>query len=674
MTGARLLICRGAELLAALVVAALVGGLTLAAVDRLPFAQPSWLPQAFGGAVAAGFVALAGWLLLRRGRGADGRGSDGRALWALGTVGPAFLAAGHLGLVLHGTPHYLFGLGGDQLNRVAYVTRFADSPALDDVFYADAAPFYPPQWFWVGGRLAALAGVDGWEFYKPYAIVTMAIAGAIAFVTWRWLVPARIAVLLGLVTSVVGVHTNAYEPYSWILICLLPQVVVATLLLCGRVRAGRDGAPGAGVGADPGPTWPLVVTIGVYLGWAALGYTLIAGFAALVVGLVVVGAAWLSRADRGVAVALLARLAAMAAISAALALVFWHRFLLALLGGAGTEPSVANDFAPESATRWPLPMFEPSATGVLSLLGLVWILVTVWPRGAGRVAGWGAESVRYRVGPAGTVRDPAGTVRDDDEVASLPADRALVIARALAVLVAASFGWFVLSGLRAVTGSTLLPFRMIPVVGLALALAGVLGALTLARWAVATTPRPSRGRVRAVAVVLAGLAAVQAVQHVSEEDTEFAAVARGQSPVPQGVLGAIDAMTPGRGPSDLVVVTADHTLYAYRPYFTFQAPAQAYAAPTGRYEERLDELRRWAAAAGPAELAAALDSGPFRAPDVFVLDRADGGWLALPVLVNVMPLEHNNETEQIRFAPRQFADPALFDVREVGSRVVIVRR
>ncbi|MFL0579984.1 arabinofuranosyltransferase [Dietzia sp. 179-F 9C3 NHS] len=665
MTGARLLIRRGTELLAALVVATLVGGLTLAAVDRLSFAQPSWLPRAFGATLAAGFVALAGWLLLRRGR--DGRGTDERGLWLLGTAGPAFLAAGHLGLVLHGTPHYLFGLGGDQLNRVAYVTRFADSPALDDVFYADAAPFYPPQWFWVGGRLAALAGVDGWEFYKPYAIVTMAIAGAIAFVAWRWLVPARIAALLGLATSVVGVHTNAYEPYSWILICLLPQVVVATLLLCGRVRSGRDGAPGEGVGADPGPTWPLVVTISVYLGWAALGYTLIAGFAALVAGLVVVGAAWLSRADRGVAVALLAHLAAVAAISAALALVFWHRFLLAVLGGAGTEPSVAYDFAPESATRWPLPMFEPSATGVLSLLGLVWILATVWPRGAGRVAGWGAESVRHRVGPA-------GTVRDDDEVASLPADRALVIARALAVLVAASFGWFVLSGLRAVTGSTLLPFRMIPVVGLALALAGVLGGLALARWAVATTPRPSRGRVRAVAVVLAGLAAVQSVQHVSEEDAQFAAVARAQSPVPHGVLGAIDAMTPGRGPSDLVVVTADHTLYAYRPYFTFQAPAQAYAAPTGRYEERLDQLRRWAAAAGPAELTAALDSGPFRAPDVFVLDRADGGWLTLPVLVNVMPLEHNNETEQIRFAPRQFADPTLFDVREVGSRVVIVRR
>src|SRR5690606_30693958 len=126
------------------------------------------------------------------------------------------------------------------------------------------------------------------------AIVTMAIAGAIAFVAWRWLVPTRLAVLFGLVTSVVGVHTNAYEPYSWILICLLPQVVVATFLLCARAAA-RAHDPDGGR-----PTWPLVVTIGVYLGWAALGYTLIAGVAALMVGLVVVLHSWRYRADRAV--------------------------------------------------------------------------------------------------------------------------------------------------------------------------------------------------------------------------------------------------------------------------------------------------------------------------------------------------------------------------------------
>ncbi|MEB8325616.1 galactan 5-O-arabinofuranosyltransferase [Dietzia kunjamensis] len=658
MTDARLLARRGGELLAALLVAAVVGALTFTAVDALPFVEPSWLPETFGATLAAAVVILAGWLLLRR-------STSARGLWLLGTAGPAFLASSHLGLLLGGTPHYLFGLGGDQLNRVAYVTRFADSPALADPFYADAAPFYPPQWFWVGGQLARITGIDDWEFYKPYAIVTMAIAGAIAFVAWRWLVPTRLAVVFGLLTSVIGGHTNAYEPYSWILICLLPQVVVATFLLSARVAAG------AGSRTSRGPTWPLVVTIGLYLGWAALGYTLIAGVAALLVGLVVVIHSWRYRTDRAVVLALLGHLAAMAAISAAIALLFWHRFLLAALGGADTEPSVANDFAPEIASRWPLPMLEVSAAGMLCLIGVVWLVVTIWPDGAGRASERAAESLRTRIGAGhGTDR-----VADTDADGPLPpADRLLVLAQALGLTAVTVLGWYVLSGLRAVTGSTLLPFRIIPIITLVLALAGVVGALTLARWAVRTSPDRSRGRVTAAAVVVAGLAAVQMVQHVSGEDAEFAAAAREFPAVPRDVLDAIDDMTGDRAPSDLVLLTSDPTLYAYRPYFSFQAPAQAYATPAGRYEERLDEIRSWADTETPGELTAALDSSEFRSPDVLVLTREGSRRWVFPAIVNQMPRVQNNAREEIVFRPRQFDDPARFDVREVGERMVIVRR
>ena len=666
---ARQLARRAGEVLLALVVAAAVGTATLLIVNAPPFAQPSWLPESFRTTLSAGFVVLAGWLLLRRATGP-------RALWLLGTAGPAFLASSHLGLLLNGTPHYLFGLSGDQVNRVAYLTRFTDTAGLADPFYADAAPFYPPQWFWVGGRIAALLGVDGWEFYKPYSIITMAVAGAIAFVVWRWLVPTRLAVLFGLVTAMVGVHTNAYEPYSWILICVLPQIVVATWLLCNRLVAGAAGTGpgGAGPGGDGPATWPLVVTIGSYLGLAALGYTLIAGIAALLVALVVALHAWLHRADRAVVRALAGRLAAMAAISATIALLFWHRYLSALITGAETEPSVASDFAPESGAYLPLPMFEMSVTGVLCLIGLVWVVVTVWPADA-----WGAGTSGTR--GRGPGRGEDHNLDDDDNTSAsalawpLPSTgRALVLARCVTLIVVAVFSWFLLSGLRAATGSTLLPFRMIPLLTLALALAGVVGALMLARWAVAVAPSDTRGKVIAAAVVVAGLAAIQMVQHVSEEDAEFATTARNTATMPTDVLTALDEMTDGRDPSDMVLLTDDATLITYRPYFSFQAPSQAYATPAAQYEERIDEIRGWSQTDSPAELTAEFEASEFRAPDVLVLDREAPDRWVFTAIINEMPREHNNSREELVFGPQQFADPDLFDVREVGDQVVVVRR
>ena len=215
---------------------------------------------------------------------------------------------------------------------------------------------------------------------------------------------------------------------------------------------------------------------------------------------------------------------------------------------------------------------------------------------------------------------------------------------------------------------------MIPALTLVLALAGVVGALALTRWAVAVVPGLPHSKVLAAVVVVAGLAAVQMVQHVSEEDAEFAEVARNTPGVPTAVLTAIDDMTSDREPSDLVLLTSDPTLYSYRPFFTFQAPAQAYATPTGRYEERTDEIRDWATTPSAADLAAELDASEFRAPDVLVLDRETPERWVFPAVINQMPLQHNNSREEIVFGPGQFDDPDLFDVREVGARVVIVRR
>ena len=90
-----------------------------------------------------------------------------------------------LGMPLGATKLYLFGISVDQQFRTEYLTRLADSPALRDMTYLGLPPFYPPGWFWIGGRVAALTGAPAWEIYKPWAITSITIAVAVALVLWR---------------------------------------------------------------------------------------------------------------------------------------------------------------------------------------------------------------------------------------------------------------------------------------------------------------------------------------------------------------------------------------------------------------------------------------------------------------------------------------------------------
>ena len=116
---------------------------------------------------------VASGVLWRRGRELVAR--SGAAVFLSG------FAVVTLGMPLGATKLYLFGISVDQQFRTEYLTRFADSPALRDMTYADMPPFYPPGWFWLGGRAAALVGTPGWEMFKPWAITSIAVAIVLAF-------------------------------------------------------------------------------------------------------------------------------------------------------------------------------------------------------------------------------------------------------------------------------------------------------------------------------------------------------------------------------------------------------------------------------------------------------------------------------------------------------------
>ena len=93
---------------------------------------------------------------------------------------------------LGATRLYLFGISVDQQFRTEYLTRLTDSPALHDMTYLGLPPFYPPGWFWLGGRAGALTGTPAWEMFKPWAITSIAVAVVLAMVLWAALDPFRV--------------------------------------------------------------------------------------------------------------------------------------------------------------------------------------------------------------------------------------------------------------------------------------------------------------------------------------------------------------------------------------------------------------------------------------------------------------------------------------------------
>ena len=148
-----------------------------------------------------------------------------------------------LGMPLGATKLYLFGISVDQQFRTEYLTRLTDSAALRDMTYAGLPPFYPPGWFWLGGRAAALTGTPGWEMYKPWAIISIAIAVTVAMALWSALIRFEYACAVTIATAAVTLAYSSPEPYSAIIAVLIPPVLV--LAWSGLRGGGSAGGSGA---------------------------------------------------------------------------------------------------------------------------------------------------------------------------------------------------------------------------------------------------------------------------------------------------------------------------------------------------------------------------------------------------------------------------------------------
>jgi galactan 5-O-arabinofuranosyltransferase len=586
----------------------------------------------------------------------------------LSWVGISSFVTVTLGMPLAATKLYLFGVSVDQEFRTEYLTRLTDSAALRDMTYVDLPPFYPAGWFWIGGRVGNVLGMDGWEVFKPYAIGLLAIAAAVALVLWTQLVRADMAVGAAAAVTAMTLAYASPEAYGAVLVVFVPPVLV---LAWGALHRRSGG-------------WGAVLGTGLFLGVAACFYTLYLAIAAFTVVIMAVvaagfavhaqraagrrasrvggaraGTAGTSSAPAGAealsaqpawraAIAPLTKLAAIGAIAVVLALVVWAPYLLKMLSAPKLPSGNAFHYLPESGAQLAFPMLEFSLRGALCVIGVLWLVVR------------------------------AGSSRR---------------AQALGIGVVSIYLWTLLSMTATAAGTTLLSFRLEPVLLALLAAAGVFGFVEGAKavYQALNEPAPLR-TAAAVIAVLGALAFAQMIPTVltHEIDTAYTDTVPTDVPNADGTFGeradkrkpsavayyhsvdeAILAQT-GRPRDESVVLTADTTFLAFYPYWGFQALTSHYANPLSDFKARAATIADWSKLPDSPALVAALAKSPWRAPDAFLF-RNDGDNYTLRLAEDVYPNDPNVKRYTVSFPKSLFTDPA-FTPTEIGPFTLITVR
>jgi galactan 5-O-arabinofuranosyltransferase len=554
--------------------------------------------------------------------------------------------------MLMSTRYYLGGVVVDQQFRMEYLTRMTDSAKLADFAYPDIPSYYPAGWFWLGGRFANLFHLPAWAAYKPWAILTLSVAGVLAFVLWSLVTDRRKALLLSMVSTLIGLLLGAVEPYAWLASATMVPLLVIAWRMLTALRVGQAGPDNR--------TRSTLVLLGVALGAYGIFYTLLFGFFLFILGLAAILTIALGIRDRRAAGnpasgrpvgqlvrAVLGRGLGVVGLAGALMLLVWAPYALAVLRGDHGS-NLAARYLPANSAVLPTPMTDISVTGALCLAGLGWIVLNI---------------------------------------------RRNSTAQALAIGVAAAYVWYLLSNLAIAAGTTLLAFRVEPVLVTMLGIGAALGAVQLLGHVLGRMRRGAAGlsllSVRPLAMALGLFTAFTLLQQVppqyqrevNEAYTNYYPTgldpAGNRDPndlaawLPQ-LTDTISTLT-SRQPHQLVLLTDNWTLLSVQPYWSFQASTPHYANPVADFDARRAQIEAWAAAETPAQLVTQLNASTVRAPDVLVLRQQSDGGLHLDLSSDTFPQEPNVGYYNVRFDPALFASSA-FTVQVVGPFTVVVRR
>ena len=535
-----------------------------------------------------------------------------------------------LGMPLGATKLYLFGISVDQQFRTEYLTRLTDSPALRDMTYIGLPPFYPPGWFWIGGRVAALTGTPAWEVYKPWAITSITIAVAVALVLWWRMIRFEYALMVTAATAAVTLAYSSPEPYAAMITVLLPPVL--TLTWSGLRGGTRSGG------------WAAVMGAGIFLGFAATFYTLLLAYSAftvVVMSLLLAGSRW--RQGLHAVADPLGRLVVIAVIAAAIASITWLPFLLRAAHDPVSNTGSAQHYLPADGAVLTFPMLQFTLLGAICMLGTLWLVVRA------------GSSVR---------------------------------AGALAIGVLAVYLWSLLSMLTTLARTTLLSFRLQPTLTVLLTAAGVFGFIEV------TVALAARGRDRAwgrsvvpvaAAVGLAGaIGFSQDIPEVLRPDLTIAYTDtdgfghRGdrRPPGSEKYYPAIDATITqviGKPRDQIIVLTADYSFLSFYPYWGFQGLTSHYANPLAQFDLRAAQIESWSRLKVADQFIHALDTLPWRPPTVFLMRRGANDTYTLRLAEDVYPNQPNVRRYTVELKAALFADPR-FTVEKLGPFVLAIRK
>ncbi|MBV8863047.1 MAG: arabinofuranosyltransferase, partial [Mycobacterium sp.] len=552
---------------------------------------------------------------------------------------------------LGATKLYLFGISVDQQFRTEYLTRLTNSAALHDMTYIGLPPFYPPGWFWLGGRVAALTGTPAWEMYKPWAITSITIAVALALVLWWRMVRFDYALMVTTATAAVALAYSSPEPYSAMITVLLPPVLILTW--SGLRAAERAAGRTLEVQREAGRTlahrgWAAVIGAGIFLGFAATFYTLLLAYTAFTVVLMALLLTAL-RWRRGMKAALdpLARLTVIAVIATAIWLTTSLPFLLRAMRDPVSNTGSAYHYLPADGAELTFPMLKFTLLGALCMLGTLWLVVRA---------------------------------------------RSSVRAAGLAVGVLAVYLWSLLSMLATLARITLLSFRLQPTLTVLLAAAGVFGFIDVTLALVGRGRDHAWGRsvlpVAAAVGLAAAIAFSQDIPNVLRPDLTIAYTdtdGHGQRgdrrpPGSEKYYPAIDAAitgTTGQLRDAIVVLTADYSFLSYYPYWGFQGLTSHYANPLAQFDKRAAAIKSWSKLNSADQFIHALDTLPWAPPTVFVMRHGgsvgESGSYTLRLAEDVYPNQPNVLRYMVELNAALFAD-TRFTLTNIGPFVLAIRK